>query len=885
VTVAQQARVVLADGTVARLRPLDTTDRAALRGLHEALPEQDRYFRFFGRPSSAALGHLLDRLVGAGNAQTLALGMFLDEHLVGVGHFDVLARPEVAEVAFVVAHAVHARGVGTLLLEHLASAARRRGIRRFVADVLAENTAMAQVFTESGLPCRIRSEGTTAHVVLDLDSGDRYWDRTSERERTADIGSLRHLLRPGAVAVIGAGRRPTSVGNAILRNITAGGYPGACYPINPNATEVNGLPAVASIRDVPGPVDLAVVCVPASSVPGVAQDCGRQGVRALLVISAGITDRPELAERTIQAVRRHGMRLVGPNCLGVLNSDPAVALNATFARGMPRRGSVGMVTQSGGVGIAVLDRLRHAGLGVSTLVSTGDKYDVSGNDLLMWWERDAGTTACVLYLESFGNPRKFSRLARRVAAAKPVIVLNAGSSPVAQRAAASHTAATVTPGVTRDALLQQAGVIAVNRLDELMAVLGLFHGQPLPAGSRVAVVTNAGGLGVLAADACVHHGLAVPELPAKVRTALAESLPAQASLRNPVDTTAGIDDAGFARCMRTVLEDPGIDAMIVPVIETAIGDPSTIVADTVSDVGKPVLLVRTGQAETITGAGGGLPVFADPALAAAALAHLARYARWRSAPRGVVPDLPHIDIDSARTRIARWMTDQPHGGWLEPAQVQDVLRCFGLPIVEATIAGSETEAVAAFRRSGTPVAVKGNVEGLLHKSKAGAVLLDVATESQVRSAWTALRDRFGAALRSVTVQPMAAPGREFLVGVTSEPSFGPLVTFGVGGVDTDIVADRSHRLVPVTDRDAADLLAGLRSSPRLFGAHAERPLDTAAMVDVLLRVARMADLLPEIAEVDLNPVIAAEQGCRIVDARIRLQPREPADPFLRRLRL
>lgn len=877
----RQARVVLADGTVARLRPLHQDDRQELRGLHQGLPERDHYFRFFGHPSAGALQRLEQHLVGTAGAGTLALGVFVHDRLVGVGHFDVLATPEEAEVAFTVEHAMHTRGVATLLLEHLVSAARGRGVRRFVADVLTENTAMLRVFAESGLPCHTRHDGVTAHVVLDLDVGDRYLDRTSERERSADVGSLRHLLLPGAVAVVGASRRPTSVGHAVLRNLLVGGYRGTCYPVNRHAREVQGLAAYPSISEVPGPVDLAVLCVPASAVPEVAEECGRQGVRALLVISSGVTDHRELADRTIDAVRRHGMRLVGPNCLGVVNCDPRVAMNATFAKPAQRAGSVGLVTQSGGVAIAVLDRLTRLGLGTSTMVSTGDKYDVSGNDLLMWWERDESTTACVLYLESFGNPRKFSRLARRVATCKPVIVLGSGSSPVAQRAAASHTAATVTPGVTRDALLHQAGVIAVDRLDELLAVLAVLAGPPLPAGRRIAVVTNAGGLGVLAADACVHYGLQVPGLRPATAAALSEFLPLQANLHNPVDTTAGIEDARFARCLHTVLADPGIDAIIVPVVETAISDPATTLPGALRRADKPVLLVRAGQAESITRADSGLPVFADPVLAAGTLAHLARYARWRAQPRGVVPDLPGIDIDGARTLIAA----ETGTGWLGPDAVTDLLERFGLPIVPAATAGNATEALALFRRFDTPVAVKGNVDGVLHKTAAGAVVLGVATESQVRAAWATMRARFGDALRNVTVQPMAAPGREFLVGVTSEPSFGPLVTFGLGGVDTDIVADRSHRLVPLTDRDAAELLTGLRASSRLFGEHAGKRLDTDGLIDVLLRVARMTDLLPEIAELDLNPVIASECDCRIVDARIRLQPREPTDPFIRKLRL
>lgn len=889
-----EVRAVLADGSVARVRPLDAGDLEELRRLHREMPERDRYFRFFTLHLSPAIEKFLCTLVSGPDAHMLALGAFVDGRLIGVGDFVVLATVEQAEVAFVVEHALHTRGVATLLLEHLVSAARRRGIRRFVAEVSGENTAMLRVFADSGLPHTTRRDGPTVHVEMDLDLDEGYYARVSDRERVADVASLRHLLRPASVVVVGASRRAGSVGHAVLRNVLAGGYTGTVYAINPHAEQIEEVPAFHTVAGLPEPPDLAVVCVPAASVPEVAEECGRRGTRALLVIAAGISDEPELANGLLAAVRTWGMRLVGPNCIGLVNSDPDVWLDATFtAAGIPT-GSVGVVTQSGGVGIALLEGLAGLGLGVSTVVSTGDKYDVSGNDLLLWWQRDERTRVGVLYLESFGNPRKFAWLARRLAAHKPLVVLNAGASPAAQRAAASHTAATATPAITREALLRQAGVISVDGLDELHSVVGVLTWQPLPSGNRVAVVSNAGGLGVLAADACARHGLDLAELSASTRSAIAEVTPPQASVHNPVDITAGIDIHTFGRVLELVISDPGIDAVLVPVVDTAITDPTSTIAPAVarpqqSGVTKPVVVVRVGSSVPVTALNADegkvcIPCFNDPALAARALAHITTYAQWRAQPRGSVPDLPRIDIAAARAQITTELHDQPADGWLEPEAVQRLLACFGLPAVPTRVCTDEEHAVVAFRELGAPVAVKASATGLLHKTKAGGIALGVTAEEQVRTAWSTMRDRFGEALRGVLVQPMVAPGREFLVGIWSEPVFGPLVVFGLGGVDTDIVADRTHRLVPLTDRDASEMLGSLRAAPRLFGEFAEQRLDRDGLVDVLLRVARMAELLPEIAEVDLNPVIVTDHGVTIPDARIRIQQREPTDPLARRLR-
>jgi acyl-CoA synthetase (NDP forming) len=580
------------------------------------------------------------------------------------------------------------------------------------------------------------------------------------------------------------------------------------------------------------------------------------------------------------------MRMVGPNCVGISNSDPAVKLDATFAPPPAPAGGVGLVTQSGGVGIALREQLGQLGLGLTAMVSTGDKYDVSGNDMLMWWQQDPATTAIALYLESFGNPRKFGRIARTLSQVKPVIAVRTGTSAAAQQAAASHTAAAATPAVTRDALFRQAGVITVDTPAELVGTLAGLSWQPLPAGNRVAVVTNAGGAGVLAADASTGTGLTLSDLSPDTVTRLRALLPPTASFGNPVDTTAAVDVDTFRRCVTALRTDPGVDAVIAATVRTAVGDPIAALGP-VAQGEKPLLAVRLGQQAAVAPLLGidGTPAtasYADPADAVAVLGRMAGYARWRARanPPAVLPD--DVDVPTALSILHTKLRAEPAGGWLDPIAVGELLGCFGVPVVSSRFAVGADEAVAGFRLAGGPVVVKAVAEGVLHKSSRGGVILDVRDEDGVRAAVAELEDRFGEDLRGVLVQPLAGRGRELLVGVHSDGVFGPLVLFGLGGVDTDVIADRTARLAPLGGADVDDLLGGLRASATLFGP--DTVLDVAAVRDVLLRIGLLAQLLPEIVELDLNPLIVRTDGCQAVDARIRVAPVAPLDPFVPGLR-
>lgn len=876
-------RALLTDGRVVRVRALDAADLDDVLALHRRLSEEDRYLRFFGS-STAVFAPISRRITRAADDEHAALGAYLYGTLIGVAHYEVLADPATAEIALVVDGNAQAHGLGTLLLEHLASAGRRRGVTRFVADVLADNRRMIQVFHDAGMAYRMTTDGPERHVEISLDEDERFAAAVDERDRVADVASLAGVLRPASIVVIGAGRRPGGIGHAVLANLLDGGFRGTLTAVNPHADEIAGVPCARSVADVPGPPDLAVVCVPADGVPDAVEQCGRRGVRAVVVISAGLSGT-DLSDRVLDSVRRHGMRLVGPNCVGVVNTDPAVGMDATFIRGAIPAGRVGVVSQSGGVGIALVELLGALGLGVSTLVSTGDKYDVSGNDLLLWWRHDPNTAAAVLYLESFGNPRKFSRLARGLARTKPVIAVRSAESDVAQAAAASHTAAAATPAVTRDALFEQAGVIAVDTVSEVTDLLAALSWQPLPAGNRVAILSNAGGSGVLAADACVHNGLVVPPIEDGTRDKLAGLLPPQASLANPVDTTAGVDADTFGACLDVLLASGEVDAVIAAGVPTSLADPITAVAPIARASAKPVFVVRPGQLASVTGLGDdGTPAtasFADPAAAAAALGRITRYAAWRRTPSGETARPDGLLMPDARELVRTFLATQPGGGWLGPAATMRLLGHVGIPVVRTEEARTPDEAAAALRELGGPVAVKAIAAGVLHKARAGGVLLGISDEDGVRDAFTVLAERFGTALQGVLLQPMAEPGRELIVGVDSDDVFGPLVVFGLGGTDTDLIADRTARLTPLSDVDAERMVHGLRSSAVLF-APGGLPAD--GLVDILQRVSVLADAFPELAELDLNPVVVRPGGCQVLDARVRLLPREPIDPYLRRLR-
>jgi len=889
---------LLADGSTVEIRPAEPGDFDAVKAMHEAMSLDNAYFRFFGfsRTAAEAEARRICREPGPGRVALLALA---GGEVVGCVSYETLReQPDHrAEVAFAVADYMHHKGVATLLLEHLVFYARSHQITAFTGQTLAENTAMLKVFADAGLPVHRHTDDGVVDMIIPLPQDgagtglNGYLDAVAERERHADVASLRHVFAPESVAVIGASRRPGTVGRVIWDNICTGGYAGRLYAVNPHAGQIGAEPCLASAADLPEHVDLAVIAVPPAAVLDAAEQCGRRGVHALVVITSGL----DAATRAglLATCRRYGMRLIGPNCFGV--AVPSIGLDATFAASHPRAGVAGLVMQSGGLGIAAANQLSRLGIGISSFTSVGDKLDVSSNDMLMWWEHDGVTRIAVLYIESFGNPRKFARTARRVAASMPVLAVEAGRSEAGQRAAASHTAAVATPLVTTEALFAQAGVIVVPGFGDLIETAALLATQPVPAGSTVAIVSNVGGAGVLAADACTDLGLTVHQPHEQIRRRLRALIPKGGAADGPIDTTAAVSAGQFRECLELAAADEEVSAMIVLVLPTgATGD--LVAAIQQADIRVPLAIVLLDQAETVRllpgpakgdGEAGGIPipVYSYPEAAAAAVARAARYGAWRAAPAGVVPEFADIRTQDAHALVREFLGPDGHRGWLPPEVTAALLRCYGIPLATLVPVHSQDDAAGAFAAGGgVPVVLKADVPGLVHKTEAGGVELDLRTETDVRAACQRLTERFGGKLHAVLVQPMIGDGTEVIVGVADDHLFGPLVVFGLGGVATEVLADHTARLTPLTDTDADTLIRSIKAAPLLLGYRGSPPADLEALRGLLLRVSRLADDLPEITDLDLNPVIARPDGAFAVDARVKVAPYAPQDPFLRRLR-
>jgi acyl-CoA synthetase (NDP forming)/RimJ/RimL family protein N-acetyltransferase len=906
-TVAAGRYALLFDGSTVEIRAARPDDADAVRQMHELMSPDNMYLRFFSL-SPLAPDRETARLCRPADSAHAALLAWLDDRLVGVASYEPTARPGVAEIAFAVADEMHGRGIATLLLEHLVSLARQRHLTAFAAETLPENLAMQRVFAAAGLPVERRYADGVVELSMPLPVHDdvqldRYLDVVARRGSRADVASLRHLLQPGSVAVIGAGRRRGSVGREILHNIVAGGFPGPVYAVNPRGRSMEGLACLSSADDLPAGVDLAVIAVPPAEVAAVAAQCGRRGVHSLVVITAGLgTGGADL----LAICRRYGMRLVGPNCFGI--AVPHSRLNATFGTGISLAGSAGLVVQSGGIGIAVLEHLQRLGIGLSSFASVGDKFDVSSNDMLCWWEQDEQTRLAVLYLESFGNPRGFALTARRVGRQLPVLTVIGGRSPSGQRAAASHTAAAATSLVTQEALFAQAGIIATRGLSELTDMAAYLSCQPLPAGDRIAIVSNAGGAGVLAADACADVGLTVATLDAATRRRLTRLLPRGAAVTGPVDTTATVTGATFRSALEIAGKDAGVDVVLAIVVPTAIAD--LRVAISAAEPGKPLAAVLLGQAAAadVLGTAAGadsarsaasadsargaavapalrrIPVYAYPENAVHAIARAVRYREWRDSDDGHVAELAGIDIAGARTLVAAFLAACPEGGWLRPEEAARLLDSYQIPFAAGRFVTDADAAVAAAAELGGHVALKAVADGLVHKTDVGGVRLDLGSAGEVAAAYAGFAASFGDKLRTVQVQPMVPGGVEVMIGLAEDPVFGPIVVVGLGGVATEVLGDHRARLAPLTDADARQMIGDLRSAPLLAGFRGAAPVDRQALEQVLLRVSRLAEDLPEVAELDLNPVMALPGGVVAVDVRIRISPAEPRDPFLRQLR-
>lgn len=878
---------VLRDGEVVQIRPVRPDDVDAHRRFLARVGSRSLYQRFF-RVKESFSDEEVRRFTDVDYTDRMALVAVHDGEIVGVGRYDVVPERETrsAEVAFLVEDAFQGRGIGTLLLQHLTAYARLQGIERFEAFVLADNMPMLRLFRNSGYRLtRELAEGIYS-IEFPLEYSPEARAAEWEHERRAVSASLVPLLYPRSVAVVGASRNERSIGGRLFRNIVTNGYLGDVYPVNPNADVILSRPVYPSVLDIPGPVDLAIIAVPAAGVLDVAEECGRHGARGIVVISAGFGETGEEGRRReeelVRIVRRHGMRMIGPNCMGIINTDPVIRLDGQFAPGFPPNGNVGMSSQSGALGIAILDEARRLGIGLSTFLSLGNTADVTVNDVLLYWEDDPETDVILLYVESFGSARRFGRISRRIARRKPIVVVKAGRSSVGARAVASHTGSLASSDIAVDALFRQSGVIRTDTLGEMFDVASLLANQPLPDGRRVGVLSNAGGPAILAADALEASGLEVPELGPDVRAALAARLSPDASTRNPVDMVASAGPDEYRECLRILLGDGGLDAAIVVHIPTAPGT-SASVADAIAEAAEgstiPVLAVLMGSEHERKGLSSGprtIPVYPYPEQAARALTAAVRYREWRDRPEGRIVEASGVDRAAAAEvldgAVARFAPDEE--GWLEPDEVARLLGAYGIPWIGGEIVGSAEDAVAVAAGLGGPVVLKVVSPTATHKSDVGGVVLGVEGDAAVADAYrrvtSAVPDAEGA-----LVQRYVPGGHEVIIGMTEDPLFGPLVVFGMGGVLVELVRDVTFRIAPLTDVDVDEMLTGLASSRVLWGYRGSPPADVDALRDLLGRVSQAVDDNPRLSEMDLNPVKVLEKGVWVVDARIRARAVAP----------
>ncbi len=886
-----EADVIASDGGIVHLRPILPSDAEALVRFHAGLSERTRYLRYFG-PYPRIPARDLERFTTVDHHSRVGLICLLGDEIVAVGRYEGLPGPDgrdsgtptSAEVAFVVTDSHQGRGLGSILLEHLAAAATENGVRRFEAEVLAENRAMVRVFRQAGYQVSRQFDGGVLHLEFDIDPTERSLAVRDSREQRAEARSVHNLLHPESVAVIGASTDPGKIGHAVLANLLRGNFTGPVFPVNPEARSVRGVRAYPSVTDIPDPVSLAVVAVPAAGIDEVMDSCLEKGVRALVVVSSGFADAGEggvVAERKlVSEARAHGMRVVGPNALGVANTAASVRLNATLAPDLPGRGRVGFFSQSGALGTAILASAKQRGLGLSTFVSAGNRADLSGNDLLQYWQTDPATEVVLLYLETFGNPRKFSRLARRLARTKPIVAVKSGrhTGPVAALAPMS---APIDDASVR-ALFEQAGVIRVETLSQLFDTALVLAYQPLPEGPRVAVVGNSSALGLLVADALLDEHLELAGNPVDVGAAASpERFAAAVSAALAVEGAdradalvavfvppVAIPGAAYARALREAVA--GSDRPVVAVFLAAEGVPVELAVYPGDGAGEPAADEGDGAGHTPgrTPGRGSVPSFPSPERAAAALARVSRYARWRSQPVGefVVPE--GVDADAARELIDGWgIADRRV---LTDDEATALLRCYGIAIAPFRRAADAEAAVAAAEEIGYPVVLKATSDRWRHRSDLAGVRLDVTGAEAVRAAHTDVMRVTGAG--AVYVQRMLPRGVSCTVEIVEDPSFGSLLSFGLSGMATELLGDRAFRVVPMSDQDAAALVRAPRAAPLLAGYRGSEPVDLAAVEELVLRVGRIAEDLPQVRTLALDPVLATPDGVAVAGARIVVGP-------------
>jgi acetate---CoA ligase (ADP-forming) len=889
--------LVLRDGSRLTLWRALAEDAQKLEGFLGRLPAEERQevsasLRLQEGELVSFLGHLASRAIGEAFFAQRAVGS--GDQVVAFGAYRLLDGEDAAALTLAVARPLRKMGIATLLLERLSVLAAQRGVGELVGVAQPTNDGLIELFRQGGFASEERRDGGLVEHRLPTRSPEVAARHGGVAARVFAAATLRPLFFPRSVAVVGASREPGTVGHTILEALVGNRFNGPVFPVNRNADYVGSIKAYPSLAAIGEPVDLVVIAVPAAAVPQVVEDCARAGVKGLIVITAGFAEiGGEGVERQrllLEQVRGYGMRMVGPNCLGMVHTDSQVRLNASFAPAMPPPGSVALCSQSGALGVAIIALARRLGLGLSSFVSIGNKADISGNDLLEYWEEDPSTRVVLFYLESFGNPRRFARIARRVGRSKPIVVVKAGRSQAGGRAASSHTAALTAADTAVTALFGQTGILRADTLEEMFDLARALTEQPLPRGRRVAVVTNAGGPGILCADSLEAAGLQVEPLTRQTRERLRHLLPAEASTANPVDMIASASPATYRRVVEEVLAAPEVDALVVIYTPVSFFETEQVGATVLEAVaaarnqggaGKPVLASVVGQEEQIYSLGDGsgerIPVYTFPEAIGRVLGQVTGYAEWRAADPGVFPELAGMDLEAAR-RICRTALEQRGPGWLSAQESRALLEAAGLTLARGGVAVDAEAAVTLAEEVGYPVALKLASLEIVHKTEVGGVVLGLADADAVRRAFVGIERRLAAegrrqAMQGALVQQMIRGSAEVMIGVELDPVFGPLVAFGLGGIHVEILHDVAFGIAPLTDGDAHRMVREIRGYRLLEGYRGHPPADVAALEQALLRISRLVETVPEIRELDLNPVLALPpgEGYRIVDTRVRVQ--------------
>lgn len=870
--------VTLKDGTVVYVRKIEPSDFEKVLNLYKSLSPESLRFRFFSRPSESFIQEYVKEACNLGEDRYGVVTEY-GERIVGHAGFYRIDK-NLAEVAFTVADDFQGKGVGTIMLGFLAEVAHRRGIDIFEANVLPENYGMIEVFRESGFPVKVMVKSGYILIRMATSITEEVLEKYDFRGKLATMNALKYFFYPRSVAVIGASRDRRKVGGKVLYNILTYGYEGVVYPINRIVRATQGVRAYPSVLDIQDEVDLAIISVPAEEVLEVVEECGKKGVKALVVLSSGFSEigEKEREKKLLEICRKYGMRLIGPNCMGIVNTDPKVRLNATFAPNPAREGKIAFASQSGAVGLAVIDYVNMVGLGLSSFVSLGNRADISSNDLIEFWEDDERTEVIMLYLESFGNPRKFARIAKRVAKKKPILAMASGLTPAGAKAVSSHTGAIVSAsGLIVDVFFKQIGVIRASALDELFAIADFLTSQPLPKGKRVAIVTNGGGLGAITSDWCEQVGLEVPDLSTETQKKLRKILPPIASVRNPVDMTAMANIKHYEDAVKIVAEDQNVDAIVVIFVQAVSLEEAKEVFRSVlnstkyaNELGKPVILVYVGtdvkeivlKSEGIT-----VPVFQHPNIAAKVLGKTVEYSLWRNKPKESLEKF-EVDRDKAIAIVASSLGRRE---WMRMDDAFELLKCYGINVpLYVFVKPEELESPETLRKVKElgKVAVKVVSEKIVHKKEYGAVKLNLEDKDAIEAAKDMVARLKHLDVEGIIFQKMSG-GVEMFIGVMEHPDFGPLMTCGAGGELVELMKDVSIRVTPITRSEAWEMVKNTKSYQLLTGYRGREPANVEAFVDTLLRINALVEDFPEIVEIDCNPVLVNKEKAEVVDVRIR----------------